>query len=319
MSSDERVESEQKRSQEGQTAEAPKKRRSRMASDRWPYLFLLVPVSAILLLEILPTFGVVWLSFTDYNPLDADSWRSFVGFDNYTRLIGDPQFWQSFWQTLYFVVLYLPLCVGLGLAVALLLNQDIKGRTLFRGVFFLPVIASWVVGATMILWFVDPNSGALALGMGQLGLGNPPSLLQQASTALPTIAGVAIWKFVGYNAVIYLAALQSIDENLIEAAKIDGAGAWSRFLHVTLPGLRPITAVVVILNLITALRLFDPIKVMTNGGPNFSSSTLVMYFYQVTWDGLEFGYGSAITLVLTFMILIGSALQFLYTRSRGGS
>jgi ABC-type sugar transport system permease subunit len=282
-------------------------------------VFLAVPVTIILLMEVVPTLGVVWLSFTDYNPLNPTSWREFTGPDNYTRLVEDEQAWQAFWQTLYFVVLYLPLCVGLGLGVALLLNQPIKGRAFFRGIYFLPVIASWVVGATMILWFVDPNSGALALGMNYLGLGNPPSLLQQESTALPTVAGVAIWKFVGYNAVLYLAALQTIDQNLVESAKIDGAGAFSRFRHITLPGLRPITAVVVILNLITALRLFDPIKVMTNGGPNFSSSTLVMYFYQVTWDGLQFGYGSAITLVLTIMILLGSGLQFLYFRLRGGS
>jgi ABC-type sugar transport system permease subunit len=304
-----------------QAVQASRRRRGRRGHRRidwWAYVFLLVPVTVILLIEVVPTFGVVWLSFTDYNPLDPDSWRTFIGLDNYTRLIHDPQAWQAFWQTLYFVLLYLPLCVGLGLGVALLLNQKVRGRTFFRGVYFLPVIASWVVGATMILWFVDPQSGGLALAMAKFGLGAPPPLLQESATALPTIAGVAIWKFVGYNAVLYLAALQTIDENLIESAKIDGAGAFARFRHITLPGLRPITAVVVILNLITALRLFDPIKVMTNGGPNFSSSTLVMYFYQVTWDGLQFGYGSAITIVLTLMILIGSGLQFLYFRYRGG-
>lgn len=304
----------------GRASTTPRRDRGRRRRrvELWPYLFLAVPVTVILFMEVLPTLGVVWLSFTDYNPLTPSSWRESVGLDNYTRLIHDPQVWQAFWQTLYFVLLYLPLSVGLGLGVALLLNQKIRGRTFFRGIYFLPVIASWVVGATMMLWFVDPNSGGLSLLMNSLGLGNPPPLLQRESTALPTIAAVAIWKFVGYNAVLYLAALQTIDQNLVEAATIDGASSWSRFRHITLPGLRPMTAVVVILNLITALRLFDPIKVMTNGGPNFSSSTLVMYFYQVTWDGLQFGYGSAITLLLTLMILIGSGLQFLYFRYRGG-
>lgn len=304
------------RPREGKTSTAG--RRGPRRTDWWAYLFLAVPVAVILVMEVIPTLGVVWLSFTDYNPLSSSSWREFVGLDNYTRLVQDDQAWQALSQTLYFVLLYLPLCVGLGLAVALLLNQPIKGRAIFRGIYFLPVIASWVVGATMMLWLVDPNSGALALAMNSLGLGSPPSLLQQESTALPTVAAVSIWKFVGYNAVLYLAGLQTIDQNLVEAAKIDGAGPWSRFRHITLPGLRPITAVVVILNLITALRLFDPIKVMTNGGPNFSSSTLVMYFYQVTWDGLQFGYGSAITMLLTVMILLGSGLQFLYFRYRGG-
>jgi multiple sugar transport system permease protein len=284
----------------------------------WAYLFLLVPVLTIFMLEIIPTLGVVWLSFTDYNPLSAGSWHTFIGLDNYTRLVQDDKAWQALWQTLYFVVLYLPASVVLGLVVALLLNQKIRGRVLFRGVFFLPVIASWVVGATMLLWFLDPESGGLALLMSKLGMGRPPFLLQNEATVLPTLAGVAIWKFVGYNAVLFLAGLQSVDQSLIEAAKVDGAGAFSRLRYVTLPSLRPITAVVVVLNLITSLRLFDPIKVMTNGGPNFSSSTLVMYFYQQTWDGLQFGYGSVITIVLTLLILVGSALQFLYLRYRGG-
>ena len=298
------------------------RKRGRPKSTRriewWAYLFLLVPILAIFLLEVVPTLGVVWLSFTNYNPLASGSWHSFVGFDNYTRLVGDPKAWQALWQTLYLVLLYLPASVILGLLVALLLNQQIRGRVLFRGIFFLPVIASWVVGATMLLWFLDPTSGGLALIMAKLGLGAPPFLLQNSSTVLPTIAGVAIWKFVGYNSVLYLAGLQSIDLALIEAAKVDGASAFARFRYITLPGLRPITAVVVVLNLITALRLFDPIKVMTNGGPNFSSSTLVMYFYQQTWDGLQFGYGSVITIVLTLLILLGSALQFLYLRYVGG-
>lgn len=286
--------------------------------DWWAYGFIFVPVTLIFLLEVVPTLGVVLLSLTDYNPLEAGSWHDFVGLTNYARFVGDPLAWQALWQTFYFLLLYLPLSVALGLGVALLLNQRIRGRTILRGVYFLPVIASWVVAATMLLWFMDPQVGAVALIFQKLNLGTAPSLLQNPVTVLPTIAGVAIWKFVGYNAVLFLAGLQSLDPTLDEAAKVDGAGVWARFRHVTLPGLRPITAVVVILNLITALRLFDPIKVMTNGGPNFSSSTLVMYFYHVTWDGLQFGYGSVITLVLTLLILLGSALQFLYYRYRGG-
>lgn len=258
------------------------------------------------------------MSFTNYSPFDSGSWRTFVGLDNYTRLIHDPLAGQAFLQTLYFVVLYLPASVILGLAAAILLNQKVRGQTFFRGVFFLPVIASWVVGATMILWFIDPSSGGLALIMAKLHLGSPPFLLQQSATALPTIAATAVWKFLGYNAVLFLAGLQSLDPHLDEAAKVDGAGLLARFWYITLPGLRPITTVVIVLNLITALRLFDPIKVMTNGGPDNATTTLVMYFYRITWEGLQFGYGSVITLVLTLMIMVGSGLQFLYHRYRGG-
>jgi ABC-type sugar transport system permease subunit len=154
--------------------------------------------------------------------------------------------------------------------------------------------------------------------MERLHLGSLPYLLQQPSTALPMVAATSIWKFVGYNAVIFLAGLQALNAELVDAAKVDGAGPLRRFWYVTLPELRPITTVVIVLNLVLSLRLFDPIKVMTNGGPNFSTTTLVMYYYSVSWDGLQFGYGSAITLLLTALILFGAALQFAYFRFRGG-
>ena len=299
-----------------QVIAAPRRRRKQY--KLWPYAFLAVPMAAIILIEVIPTLGVVWLSFTDYNPLVEGSWYSFVGFDNWARLFADPKAWQAFWQTLYFVLLYLPASVILALLIAILLNQKVKGRAFFRGVYFLPVIVSWVAGATMILWFIDPQSGGLALLMDALHLGDLPYLLQQSSTALPAVAATAIWKFVGYNTVIFLAGLQALNPELVDAAKVDGAGALRRFWYVTLPELRPITTVVIVLNLVLSLRLFDPIKVMTNGGPNFSTSTLVMYYYSVSWDGLQFGYGSAITLLLTVLILVGAAAQFAYFRFRGG-
>lgn len=296
------------------------RRRARRKPPRawWPYAFVLVPVLAIFLLEVIPTLGVIWLSFTNYNPLVGGSWHKFVGLDNYSRLLGDTQARQALWQTLYFVALYLPASVILGLVIAVLLNQRIRGRAAFRGLYFLPVIVSWVVGSTMILWFIDPSSGGLALIMEKLHLGTLPNLLQQPSTALPVIAATTVWKFVGYNAVIFLAGLQTLDPSLQDAAKVDGAGPVARFWYVSMPALRPVTTVVIVLNIILALRLFDPIKVMTNGGPNFATTTLVMYYYQVSWNGLQFGYGSTITLVLTLLILVGSGLQFLYFRMRGG-
>ena len=298
------------------SASAGPRRRKRL--KLWPYAFIAVPIAAIVILEVIPTLGVVWLSFTDYNPLVDGSWHSFVGFANWKQLIHDAQAWQAFRQTLYFVALYLPASVILALLIALLLNQRVRGMAFYRGVYFLPVIVSWVAGSTMILWFIDPQSGGLALVMERLHLGSLPYLLQQPSTALPMVAATSIWKFVGYNAVIFLAGLQALNPELVDAAKVDGAGPLRRFWYVTLPELRPITTVVIVLNLVLSLRLFDPIKVMTNGGPNFSTTTLVMYYYSVSWDGLQFGYGSAITLLLTALILFGAALQFAYFRFRGG-
>lgn len=127
---------------------------------------------------------------------------------------------------------------------------------------------------------------------------------------MPTVAFVAIWKYFGYNTVIYLAGLQTIDQGLEEAARIDGASAVQRFWHLTLPMLRPVTAVVITINLIQALRIFDPMIIMTNGGPNFSTTSTVLYFYRIAWDSLQFGYGSAITALLSVIIFSVGGLQF---------
>lgn len=254
--------------------------------------------------------GVLWISLTDYNPLDASSWVSFVGLTNYRRMLDDPLVWQSLRNTFYFAILYMPVAIVGALIAAVLLNQKLRGRLVFRGIYFLPVIVSWVVGATMIMWFLDPTAGMVSLVAERLGFGPLPQLLQRSSTAMPTVAVVAIWKYFGYNTVIYLAGLQTIDPGLDEAAHVDGATAVQRFWHLTVPLLRPVTAVVITINLIQALRIFDPMVIMTNGGPNYATTSTVLYFYRVAWDSLQFGYGSAITALLSVIIFAVAGLQF---------
>lgn len=276
-----------------------------------------MPVTLIIAVEVIPTLGVFWLSVTDYNPLVAGSWLQFTGTENYERLVGDPLVWQALQNTLFFAVLYMPVAIFGALVAAVLLNQQLRGRLAFRAVYFLPVIVSWVVGATMIMWFIDPAAGALAMIAKRLGVGPLPLLLQSEATAMPTVAFVAIWKYFGYNTVIYLAGLQTIDPGLDQAARVDGASALQRFWHVTVPLLRPVTAVVIAINLIQALRVFDPMVVMTNGGPNFSTTSMVLYYYRISWDSLQFGYGSAITALLSVIIFAAAGLQFWILGRRG--
>lgn len=273
-------------------------------------LFLGIPVLLILLVEIVPMIGVLWLSFTSYNPLDAVSLFHFVGLDNYARLVTDSQFWHSLWNTIFFGLMYVPIAVFGALLAAILLNQKIRGRSFIRGVFFLPVILSWVVAATMMAWFLDPTSGLASILSQKLGFGQLPYLLQDESTAMPTIAFLAIWKYFGYNTVIYLAGLQAVDFTLDEAAMVDGANAVQRFWYVTVPGIRGTTAIVLMLNLIQALRVFDPMMIMTSGGPNFSTTSTVLYFYRTAWDSMQFGYGSAITVALSIVIFAVAGFQF---------
>lgn len=270
----------------------------------------------MLLVEVVPMLGVVWMSVTDYSPLEEGSWLSFVGLEHYQRLIGDPLAWKSLLNTFYFAALYMPIAIVGALVAAVLLNQKLRGRLVFRGIYFMPVVVSWVVGATMLMWFVDPSSGLLSILLESLGLGRLPRLLQSETTAMPTVALVAIWKYFGYNTVIYLAGLQTISRTLDESARVDGASAFQRFRYVTIPLLHPVTVVVITLNLIQAVRVFDPMMIMTNGGPNHSTTSTVLYFYRVAWDNLQFGYGSAITAVLTLIILLAAGLQFWFFRRR---
>jgi multiple sugar transport system permease protein len=274
--------------------------------------FIAVPLLLMVTVELLPTLGVLWLSFTDYNPLDPSSWKTPVGLDHYQRLGADELAWQALRNTVYFVALYLPVAVFGGLVAAVLLNQPLRGRAFFRGVYFAPVVVSWVVAATMITWFIDPSWGLLTLVLESLGLDPLPAVLKDSDTAMPGIALVAIWKYFGYNVVIYLAGLQTIDSSLDESARVDGASAFQRFRYITLPMLRPVTAVVVILNLIQALRVFDPMLVMTNGGPNFSTTSMVLYMYRMAWDSLQFGYGSAIAVVLTVVVMAAASAQLAF-------
>ena len=308
--------------------EAPSRNRTKPSSGQQPYrmlrlkrhlgiyMFVLVPVLIMVTVEVIPTIGVIWTSFTDYNPLVPGSFTDVVGIDNYERLVHDRLAWQALFNTLYFAALYMPITIFGGLLAAILLNQRMRGRIIFRGIFFLPVIVSWVVAATMIGWTLDSDSGLLAMIFDELGLGRIPRFLQQKNTAMPAVALVAIWKYFGYNTVIFLAGLQSLDPSLDESALVDGASAWQRFWYVTLPMLRPVTLVVIVLNLIQAMRIFDPIIIMTNGGPDFATTSLVVYFYRLAWNNLEFGYGSAITMLLIVLIVGISALQFWYFNRR---
>jgi multiple sugar transport system permease protein len=297
-----------------------RQRRQRRRRPRWDWfnllLFLGVPVVLIVAVEIIPMLGVLWISLTDYNPLEPGSWTSFVGGENYSRMGDDPLFWKSLGNTFFFAVLYLPISIGGALVAAVLLNQNLRGRLVYRGIFFMPVVVSWVVASTMMMWFLDPSSGLVSMVSQNLGFGRMPQLLQDESTAMPTIAFLAIWKYFGYNTVIYLAGLQTVNSSLEEAAKVDGASALGRFRHVILPALRPVTAVVVMLNMIQAMRIFDPMLIMTNGGPNNATTSTVLYVYRMAWDNLEFGYGSAITAALSVLIFAIAGIQFWFFNRR---
>lgn len=250
-----------------------------------------------------PVLGAVLLSLTDYRL--SGEW-TFVGVENYTRLGGDDLFWESLRVTLLYVVIFVPLTVLMSLATAAMLHQVVWRRGLFRGIFFLPYVTSIVLAAVIWKWIYDAEDGLVngLLGLASLG---PVDFLGRGELVLPSIALTSAWKGFGYSMLILLAGLQAIPRSFTEAAMIDGAGPWQRFRHITLPLLKPVLFFVLVIETITAFQVFDAMYVMTGGGPVRSSYSLVYMLYDSGFKFFDFGYASAIGLVI-FVFVLGISL-----------
>jgi multiple sugar transport system permease protein len=232
-------------------------------------------------------------------------------------LAGDPTFWAALRNTFLFALVVVPVQGALGLALALLVNRPVRGATLFRTLFFLPVVASMVV--VSILWrFLYAPDGLInaMLSTATFGAWDAVAWLGDPHTALPAIMLMSVWQGVGFHMVVWLAGLQTIPAHLYEAATIDGAARWQRFRHVTLPGLRPTLVFVVVTITIAALGLFVQIDVMTGGGPVDATTTVVYHAVRKGFREQEIGYGAAISLVFFVLVLLVSLGQRLLTRER---
>ncbi|GAA1558133.1 sugar ABC transporter permease [Actinomadura kijaniata] len=289
-------------------AERPPARRTpgrRARQARAGLLFVAPMLLLFVVFRFVPAAGAFLLSLTDYR-LNGE-W-SFVGADNYTRLAGDDLFHRSLVVTLTYVAVFVPLTVLLSLGTALLLHQVVWARGFFRGVFFLPYVTSIVLAAVIWKWIYDAEDGLLNGLLKPLSLG-PVDFLGQSGLVLPSIAATSAWKGFGYSMLILLAGLQSIPRSYTEAAEIDGASAWQRFRYVTLPLLRPVLFFVLVIETIAAFQVFDAMYVMTGGGPVRSSYSLVYLLYDSGFKFFDFGYASAIGLVLFAIVLVISLVQ----------
>ncbi|MEV5963222.1 sugar ABC transporter permease [Kribbella sp. NPDC051952] len=258
-----------------------------------------------LVFRLLPVVGALLLSLTDYRL--SGKW-SFIAFDNYSRLLSDNLFHESLLVTLLYTVIFVPLTMLLSLGTAVLLHQVIWKRGFFRGVFFLPYVTSIVLAAVIWKWIYDVQDGLLNSLLGLISVG-PIDFLGQSGSVLPSIAVTSAWKGFGYSMLILLAGLQAVPKSYLEAAMIDGATTWQRFRYVTLPQLRPILFFVLVIETIGAFQVFDAIYVMTGGGPVRSSYSLVYFLYDSAFKYFDFGYASAIGLVLFLIVLIVSLVQ----------
>jgi multiple sugar transport system permease protein len=260
---------------------------------------------ALVAFSLGPMVGTVWVSFQEWNLIRDPE---FIGLGNYRELWADEEFRRALRNTVYYLVGYLPLVTAGGLGLALLVNQRLRGVSIFRGMYFLPVVTSWVVVALLWKWILNPRDGVVNWLLGLLGV-DGPGWWTSTTWAMPSIILASAWKDLGFVMVILLAGLQSIPEMLYEAARIDGAGSWRRFRSVTLPMLTPSLFFVLIISLINGFQVFDQVWVMTEGGPVGSSTVVVEQIVKNTFSYGRAGYASAQSVVLFVIILVVTAVQ----------
>jgi multiple sugar transport system permease protein len=235
--------------------------------------------------------------------------KTFIGLQNYLNLLGESEFWQSLGVTFYYVLVSIPFGLGLALAIALMLNKIVKGIGFFRTSFFIPYITSLVSVAIVWLWIYNPKYGVLNQLLSLLGL-SKQNWLEDPNLAMPAVILFLIWKNLGYNVIIYLTKLQSIDQSYYEAARIDGAGAWSQFRFITLPLLSPTTLFLLILSTIYAFQIFPSVYTLTpDGGPNNATTPVIFYLYQNAYEQFRMGYACSIAYVVFFIILLITLIQ----------
>lgn len=275
----------------------------------------LTPMLALFaLFSFIPIGMALWLSLHRYNQLAAVS--PFLGLKNYQYAFAqDPLFLQTLGNTLRYVVVAVPLNIVVSLPIALGLSRLNKLRALFRTSFFMPTVASAVAVSLVWLPIYDPQAGWLNALLSRLNLPTA-SWLSDPHTALWAVLVAAVWQDLGYNVIIFLAGLQSIPTEFYEAAKVDGAGTWNRFVHITLPLLQRTFVFVLTLTTISYMQEFTHIQVMTGGGPINSSESLVLYIYLTAFNDFRMGYASAMSVVLLLIILAVTLLQLWLLRQR---
>jgi raffinose/stachyose/melibiose transport system permease protein len=274
-----------------------------------PWLFLLVPLALLALFTYVPVGTMLYYSLTDWDGLRRNA--DFVGLENYVRAVSDSAFRDAVAHNVLIVVLSIVVQLPLGLALALLLNRRLRGRTVLRMVLFAPYVLSEVVTGVAWLLLLQPN-GPVDQLLEAVGLGEWVQLwLADRQLVLYTLFVVITWKYLGFAIILFLAGLQGIPQELLEAATVDGASAWQRTRYVTLPLLGPTIRIWIFLSVIGSLQLFDLVWIMTLGGPVGASSTMATFLIDRGIDGNQFGYGNAVAVVL---FVISFAFALLYQR-----
>lgn len=286
--------------------------------ERTAYLFLAPGLILFLVFMVIPMIAAAYLSLCRYDVIHSPSW---IGLRNYARIGKDIAnhgvFYLSLRNTMQYAIGTIPVGMALALGLALLVNAGLRGSSIYRTTYYLPVVTSMVAVAMVWMWIYDPSYGLLNYLLAKLSAGraNPQAWLGNPKLAMMAIVAMSIWKGLGYNMVIYLAGLQGIPEHLYEAAMMDGATRWQRFRAITWPLLKPTTAFILVMSTIGASQVFAQVYVMTNGGPNNATTTIVHQIFQNAFSFMKMGYASAMAFVLFGLIFLLSLITLRLTRA----
>jgi multiple sugar transport system permease protein len=275
------------------------------------YLFISPAMLIFFVFTLLPVAYALFLSFTNYDVFTRMDW---IGARNYEDVFQDELFWRALWNTATYTVWTIPLSMAIGLGLALLLNQRLRGLSVYRTVYYVPVVTSMVAVAMIWIQLFDPLYGVISNAAEAVGM-KGIDWLGDPNLAMPSIIAVSVWKVIGWTMLIYLAGLQGVPLYLLEAAAIDGATRWQSLWKVTLPLLAPTTFFIFVTSLIGAFQVFDQVYVMTGGGPANATTTLVHQIYNAAFKALDMGYAAAMSFVLFGIILVVSLFSMRAIRS----
>ncbi|MDO4232807.1 MAG: sugar ABC transporter permease [Lautropia sp.] len=282
----------------------------RRAEARTGYLFILPALIGLLVFYVWPTLRAMQISLTDWNLIRRAKW---VAFDNYERLWGDGQFWDSMVVTLAYVLYNIPVQTALALLLAVLADRLARSVAV-RAVIIAPYLISNVVAGLVWLLMLDPLLGITNAFLNGIGAGSQP-FLSSPDQALVSVAGISIWRHVGFTALLFYAGLQAVPRSLYEAARLDGASEWDMFRLITLPLLRPVMVFVLVTSVIGSFQVFDVIAVTTQGGPTGATRAVLWYIYENAFKFGRMGYASAMSMVLFVILMLVTLLQMRVLRS----
>ena len=269
-------------------------------------LMALPSMAVISLFIIIPIIYSLYMSLHDWNIMY--NIKDFIGFDNYKEVFSDDRFWNALKNTVIYTVAYVPILVIASLLLAAFINEKFIGSGFFKSLFFIPAITSMAIIAIIFRFLLDGDIGYVSIMLRRMGF-NLPDFLRDPSTAMGAVVLTSAWRWIGFYMVIFLSGFNSIPDSLYEAAEIDGAGKLRQFFSISIPLLMPTISFALITNLINSFQVFDPVYVMTKGGPMFSTEVLVYYVYYMGFNVFDMGYASSMAFILFVIILLFTLLQ----------